>query len=239
MVHGNYFPMKLLPAAKARCRPVTDSFQSAVTFSVYRGVVLDVQTSHVPTVQGTGRFFLGCGRSSMQTTIIRNTSVWTREHRTQQETRWDLGELDLPMRPRHEVSFLWANGTLYALHNHITGQTQCLKLPRSIFPFRRLRFDGFFGLVKLIFLATLLGYAFLPLLLSLASYPMLALAGRLNLWTARNLDPLLHAIDPYMVALLVFLCVIRNCRIRLFNRKLEYEIRVALNDAVDAYLHRY
>jgi hypothetical protein len=34
--------MKLLPAAKAARRPVTDSSQSAVTFSVYRGVVLDV-----------------------------------------------------------------------------------------------------------------------------------------------------------------------------------------------------
>ena len=231
--------MKLLPAAKALRRSVTDSSQSAVTFSVYHGVVLDVHTSQVPTVHGSGRSFLGCGRSSVQTTIIRNTSVWTREHRTHQETRWDLGELDLPMRPHHEVSFLWANGTLYALHNHITGQTQYLKLPRSIFPFRRLRFDGFFGLVKLIFLATLLGYAFLPLLLSLASYPMLALAGRLDLWTARNLNPVLHAIDPYLAALLVIFCVIRNCRIRFCNRKLEYEIRVALHDAVGTYLQQY
>ena len=99
--------MKLLPAAKALRRSVTDSSQSAVTFSVYHGVALDVQTSQVPTVHGSGRSFRGCGRSSVQTAIIRNTSVWTREHCTHQETRWDLGELDLPMRPRHEVSFLW------------------------------------------------------------------------------------------------------------------------------------
>ena len=64
--------------------------QSPVKFSVYHGEVLEVQTNQVPTVYGSGRTFLGCGRSSVQTTIVRNTSVWTRDG-TGQEKRWDLG----------------------------------------------------------------------------------------------------------------------------------------------------
>jgi hypothetical protein len=98
------------------------SCQSPVNFSVYRGEVLEVQTNHLPNVYGSGRTFLGCGRSSVGTAIVPNTSVWTRDG-TGQEKRWDLGELDLPMRPRHDVSLLWVNGVLYALHNRVTGQT--------------------------------------------------------------------------------------------------------------------
>jgi hypothetical protein len=225
----------LMPTATAR-RFVSEGRQSPVAFSFYHGEVLEVQTNQIPTVYGAGRSFLGCGRFSVQTTIVRNTAVWTRDG-TGQEKRWDLGELDLPMRIGHDVSFLWANGSLYALHNHFTRQTRYLELPRSIFPFRRLWFRGFFGLLKLIFLVGLLGYVFTPLLLAFSVYPIFALAGRLDLWTARNLNPLLAAINPYMVALLVTFCVIRNWRARVANRKLEYEIQVALQDGVDAYLH--
>jgi hypothetical protein len=208
-----------------------------VKFSVYHGEVLEVQTHQVPTVYGSGRTFLGCGRSSVQTTMVRNTSVWTRDG-TGQEKRWDLGELDLPMRPGHEVSFLWANGALYALHNRVTGQTRFLELPQSIFPFRRLWFPRFIGLFKL-FLVGLLGLAFAPLLLGLSVYPMFALVGRLDLWTPRHLNPVLETINPYVVALLLIFCVIRDWWVRVMNRKLKNEIQAALQDGVDAYLLRF
>jgi hypothetical protein len=226
-----------IPAAPPTHRFVSEGRQSPVTFSFYHGGVLEVQINQVPTVYGAGGSFLGCGRSYIHTTIVRNTSVWTRDG-TGQEKRWDLGELDLPMRTGHDVSFLWANGGLYALHNHITRQTRYLELPRSIFPFRHLWFRGFFGLLKLIFLVGLLGYAFTPLLLSFSVYPLFAIAGRLDLWTARNLNPLLAAINPYLVALLVIFCVVRNLRARAANRELETEIQAALQEGADAYLHR-
>jgi hypothetical protein len=142
------------------------------------------------------------------------------------------------MQQGHNVSFLWVNGVLYALHNHVTGQTRFLELPRSIFPFRRLWFPRFLGLLKLVFLVGLLGFAFTPLLLVLAVYPLLALVSRLDLWTAHNLNPVLAAINPYLIAPLLFFCVIRDWRARVMNRKLENEIQVALRDWVDAYLLR-
>ena len=208
-----------------------------VAFSVYHGDVSDLQSVQVPTVHGGGKSFLGCGRSYVETTVIRNTSVWTREHGTGLETRWDLGELDFPMRPGHAVSFLWANRTLYALHNHVTYQTRYLNLPPSIFPFRRLWFHGLFGILKLI-LVGVLGYIFLPLLVSLAVYPAFAFFGRLDLWTPKNLDPLLTSVDPYLVTLLLIFCIVRNLRARVFNRNLGNEIKVALRYGVEAYLRR-
>jgi len=206
-----------------------------VAFSVYHGDVLDLQSVQVPTVHGGGKSFLGCGRSYVETILVRNTSVWTREHGTRLESRWDLGELDLPMRPGHAVSFLWANRTLYSLHNHVTRQTRYLKLPLSIFPFRRLWFHGLFGILKLM-LVGVLGYLLFPLLVSFVIYPAFAFFGRLDLWTARNLDPVLNAINPYLVTLLLIFCVIRNLRARAFNRKLKDRINGALRDGVEAYL---
>jgi hypothetical protein len=124
------------------------------------------------------------------------------------------------------------------LHNHYTHQTQYLKLALSIFPFRRLWFQGLFGIVKLILLGAL-SSIFLPFFISLAIYPAFAIFGRLDLWTARNLDPVLNAINPYLVTLLMIFCVIRNLRARAFNRKLENRIKKALRGGIEAYLFRY
>src|SRR5262245_51381413 len=160
----------LIPASKVGRQYVTKFARCPVAFAVYHGEVVEVQTEQVPTVYGGGKSFLGCGHSYVQTTVIRNASVWTREDGTGLETRWDLGELDLPMRPGHDVSFLWANGSLYGLHNHYTHQTRYLKLAPSIFPFRRLWFQGLFAIVKLILLGVL-SSIFLPFFISLAIYP--------------------------------------------------------------------
>jgi hypothetical protein len=225
----------LTSSGKVHHQHLSQFVRCLVAFSVYHGDVLGVQSDQVPTVHGGGKSFLGCGRSYVETTVIRNTSVWTREHGTGLETRWDLGELDLPMRPGHAVSFLWANRTLYALHNHVTHQTRYLNLPSSIFPFRRLWFHGLFGIVKLIILGVL-SSIFLPFFISLAIYPAFAIFGRLDLWTARNLDPVLNAINPYLVTLLLIFCVIKNLRARAFNRKLKDRINGALRDGVEAYL---
>jgi len=88
-------------------------------------------------------------------------------------------------------------------------------------------------------LVGVLGYLLFPLLVSFVIYPAFAFFGRLDLWTARNLDPVLNAINPYLVTLLLIFCVIRNLRARAFNRKLEDGINGALRDGIEAYLFRY
>jgi hypothetical protein len=221
----------LIPGSKPGKQPVSKVDRSPVRFSVYHGQVIEVQSSNVPIVDGGGRFFLGFGDAVVETAVIRTTSVWTREHGTGQETRWELGEPDLPVRAGHNVSFLWANGSPYALHNHNTSETLYRPLPREIFPFRRLWFAGFFGLIKLI-LVGLLGAAFLPRLVGLSLYPMFALVGRTDLWTPRHLDPVLGAINPYMVATLVIFCIVRNWQARAYNRKLGSRINQELQEGV-------
>jgi hypothetical protein len=210
--------------------------RSPVTFSVYHGQVLEVQSAQVPAVYGAGRSFLGCGSSYVETAIVRNTSVWTREHATGRETCWELGEADLPMRPGHEVSFLWANASLYALHNHCTRQTHYLNLPRSLFPFRLIWFEGFFGLIRLLLVA-LLALEFLPFLISMSVLPIFLLVGRMDIWPA--LPRMLLAINPYLIPFLVIFCLCRNWRARAYNWKLESRIKQELQDAVHFYLFGY
>ena len=60
-------------------RSVSTIDQSPVRFSVYHGQVLEIQSAQVPAVYGAGRSFLGSGSSYVETAIVRNTSVWTRE----------------------------------------------------------------------------------------------------------------------------------------------------------------
>ena len=115
------------------------------------------------------------------------------------------------MRTGHDRSFLCAKGGLYALHHHNTGETRYQTLPREIFPFRRLWFGGFFGLVKLV-LVGLLSLVFLPFLLSMWVLPIFLLIGHMDLWTA--LAGVLLAINPYVVAFLVTFCLIRNSLVR-------------------------
>ena len=92
--------------------------------------------------------------------------------------------------------------------------------------------------MKLI-LVGVLGYLLFPLLVSFVIYPAFAFFGRLDLWTPRNLDPLLTTIDPYLVTLLLIFCIFKNLRARVFNRNLENEIKGALQRGVEAYLFRY
>jgi hypothetical protein len=212
-------------------------------FDVYHGRVMEVLIGQVPFVHGEGRSFAGFGRSCVTTEVIKETSVWLRNHQTGQEERFDLVDADLLARAGHDVTLLWVNRQLYAIHNYSTGQTTYFDLHPSIAPFRKERFRGFAGLLLVLLGVPFFGVTALPLALGLCAFPLLAALGQPKLWTARVVDPYIAAATPFLIlALMIFtaaLIFLRNRKARAYNcavhRELERQIHTAMTEHVFSY----
>ena len=209
-------------------------------YDVFHGRVQEVLIGQTPFVHGEGRSFAGFGRSHITTELVKETSVWLKDHQTGREHRFDLGSIDLPIRTGHDITFLWVNLRLYAIHNHSTAETRYFPFPPAVPPFRKVRFRRLGSVLWVLLGVLLFGFAVLPLLLGLSAYPVLAAVGQPDLWTAKILDPYIAMAQPPITAILIVLACglmyLCNRRERAYNLSLGQELERQLADAMDRYV---
>jgi hypothetical protein len=212
-------------------------------FDVYHGSVQEALIGQVPFVHGEGRSFLGFGHSRVTTEVIKETSLWLRDHQTGKEHRFDLGEVDLPARAGHNVTLLWVNRQLYAIHNYSSGETKYFELHPSVAPFRKERFRGLVGVVLALLGVPLFGMVVLPLIIGVCAYPLLAAVGRPDLWTPRAIDPYIAASIPWLVPALMILTAVlvflRNKEIRTYNCAIRGGLQREIDSAMEQHVFAY
>ena len=109
-----------------------------VNFNVLHGRVIECFEGKIPVVHGGGVTVRGYGSSWVGTTIHDTFSAWFVDHQTGQQHKIDFGGDYLDMRYGHDATMLWANGQLFAIANHTTGQLKYPRLNRPILPEKKI-----------------------------------------------------------------------------------------------------
>jgi hypothetical protein len=215
-----------------------------VHFNVLHGRVIECFEGKIPVVHGGGVTIRGYGRSWVDTTVHNVLSCWFVDHQSGQQHKIDFGQDYLDMRYGHDATLLWANGQLFAIANHTTGQIKYPRLQRTILPRKNVGLS-FFTVAVLLLLALFEGIISLllaELFLTTVHGPWSQLHHHQYQLTqaGANLGLLIAIIATVIIGGLPFALLARgNAKNRAYNATQEQYLTDKLCQAEDRWIRQY